>query len=73
MGVLACDRNGCDNIMCDYYSHERGYICYECLKELLSKPDINISTFVSTPKSNEEFVRDWETHVRQEFKSRWEE
>jgi hypothetical protein len=36
MGVLACDRNGCENIMCDRYSHEFGYICEECFKRLCS-------------------------------------
>lgn len=33
MGVLACDRKGCENIMCDYYVPEVGYICYECKDE----------------------------------------
>ena len=34
MGVLACYRNGCTNIMCDRYSHEHGYICYDCFAVL---------------------------------------
>lgn len=34
MSVLPCDRQGCENIMCDHYSDEFGYICRECLSEL---------------------------------------
>jgi hypothetical protein len=34
MGVLECDRHGCENIMCDYYSDEFGYLCWECKQEL---------------------------------------
>jgi hypothetical protein len=40
MGVMACFRNGCKNIMCDRYSHEFGYICNDCFSELV---DILIS------------------------------
>lgn len=50
MGVLACDRQGCENIMCDYYSHEHGYICWECLAELKTKPFVNIGDFMSSNK-----------------------
>lgn len=31
MGVLACNRLGCESIMCDFYSGEFGYICYHCI------------------------------------------
>ena len=34
MGVLECDRLGCENIMCEYVSSTYGYICDECLEEL---------------------------------------
>ncbi len=34
MGILACDRPGCDNMMCDYMVLRRYYLCWECLKEL---------------------------------------
>lgn len=36
MGVLACDRTSCENIMCDKYSPIFGYICWECYNELVS-------------------------------------
>ena len=31
MGVMACNRNGCTNVLSDYYSPEHGYLCAECL------------------------------------------
>jgi len=35
MSVLACDRKGCDNIMCDKLILNRSrYICWECWHEL---------------------------------------
>jgi hypothetical protein len=35
MSVLACDRNGCKNVMCDiYWSWCNKYICSDCLEEL---------------------------------------
>jgi len=36
MGVLACNRVDCDNIMCDRYNSEYGYICDECFEELVT-------------------------------------
>jgi len=34
MGVMACSRAECENIMCDKYATEFGYICNDCLQEL---------------------------------------
>lgn len=33
MGVMACSKKGCDNIMCDHYVPSVGYICYECISD----------------------------------------
>lgn len=33
MGVMECSRRKCDNIMCDTYVPDQGYICNECLYE----------------------------------------
>lgn len=33
MEVLSCDKNGCDNIMCDTCVNGQYYICYECKEE----------------------------------------
>ena len=51
MGVLACNRAGCRNVMCDRYSDQYGYICEECFQELLSKNRfINIKSFIQEEK-----------------------
>ncbi len=41
MGVMACERDGCDNILCDSLlrlkvdgTHYQLYICRDCLEEL---------------------------------------
>jgi len=49
MGVLACDRYRCGNIMCDRYSPKYGYICDECYTELRAMVQ-SIDYFVKTPK-----------------------
>ena len=70
MGVLACDRQGCENIMCDYYSHTHGYLCYSCLNELKAT---TILQFMSSPASTGGRSYEWENYVESEFKSRYEE
>jgi len=37
MGVMACNRAGCKNIMCDHYSEYYGCICGDCLRELYER------------------------------------
>lgn len=48
MSVLQCDREGCDNIMCDRFSHNRQeYICNECFAELVRLgPEIDLNDFM---------------------------
>ena len=56
MGVLRCDRNGCENIMCNRYSHKYGYICYECFKELTEKyTGHSIKEFMESEKDENSF------------------
>ena len=58
MGVLACHRNGCENIMCDRVSREYGYICNECFKELVfTGPETNIESFMDSKKQNIESAK----------------
>ena len=33
MGVMACDREGCDNIMCSLCPEGRWYVCDDCADE----------------------------------------
>lgn len=51
MGVLKCDRRGCENIMCDRLSRTYGYICSDCFQELVSKGSkTNIESFMDSSK-----------------------
>ena len=50
MSVLACDRRGCTNIMCDRLSDNHGYICEECFAELCQKPQ-DFEEFMNSPKN----------------------
>jgi len=69
MGVLACNRNGCRNIMCDRLSHIYGYICNECWNELVKSGfDTDIKVFMDSKKNemseiNEKMARDRYTLV----------
>lgn len=65
MGVLTCDRLGCDNIMCDYFSFKYGYICNECLEELKRKPGVSIESFMNTLKDECEDIdtETWEEAI----------
>lgn len=50
MGVLACDRTGCKNIMCTRLSDKFGYICEECFEELKTS-GLDIKSFMESDKS----------------------
>jgi hypothetical protein len=67
MSVLACCRQGCDNIMCTRYSSEYGYICNECFEELVDKRDINIHAFMNTPKTIQTKSPDMRTYYESVF------
>lgn len=72
MGVMACDRNGCDKIMCDYYASEHGYICPECLEELKNGRTRSIDIFMETPKTEKEYsdYEGWCDYVDEVFDTR---
>ena len=48
MSVLACDRMGCENVMCDRICHDRQeYLCQRCFEELVhSGPGTDLDTFM---------------------------
>lgn len=52
MGVLLCHREGCDNIMCDRYSGDFGYICSECFEELEESQTRDVEAFMNTRKKH---------------------
>ncbi len=54
MGVLACDRYKCKNIMCDLLSHEYGYICSDCFAELVELGiGADIESFMNSKKKTQ--------------------
>ena len=68
MGVLACDRSGCENVMCDRYSNTYGYICNSCFDELGNKPFIDIDVFIGHRRDYlTNSTRDWESEIDAEF------
>ncbi len=73
MGVLACDRYGCENIMCDFYSHTYGYLCWECKNELENTPMTNFESFMQSAKCTYPDKSSWEESVNSEFRSRYSE
>jgi hypothetical protein len=55
MSIKGCFRKGCENIMCDMYSTQFGYICPECFEELITFPQaginfVEIRRFMDTDK-----------------------
>jgi len=74
MGVLACDRRGCENVMCDHLSQSFGYLCYSCMQELKSiNGTLTIQQFMDSPAILYKRSYEWENYVESEFKSRYEE
>jgi hypothetical protein len=60
MSVLACDRENCNNVMCDRMSYKYGYICDECFEELVAEAPGDIYLFMQQPKQNTDRVRNRE-------------
>ncbi len=68
MGVLRCDRFGCDSILCDRYSNKHGYICESCLDELARiGPDANIEDFMNSGKVHPDYVTWFRNKLEEEF------
>ncbi len=49
MGIMACQRQDRDSIMCSKYSKKYGYICDVCFAEL-SRSNLSIDDFLKTSK-----------------------
>jgi len=50
MSVLACERYGCRNIMCNRHSNAYGYICNECFFELIELGSgVDVAGFMASP------------------------
>jgi hypothetical protein len=58
MGIRSCDRKDCENIMCDNYNKDIGYICNDCLVELRKlnpKKMEDIIYFMESPRFGEKY------------------
>ena len=82
MGVLMCNRNGCDNVMCDVTVEGTWYICSNCIEEFLNKKGRKFESkgkflkkfekFINSNKkyySSEDFLFDAEDYFQQN--NRW--
>ena len=71
MSVLACDRVGCENIMCDRFSVSHGYVCGDCFIEMLDAQSdgvtFSIKEFMQTPKCADDSAVD----LSEEFGVSW--
>ncbi len=70
MGVKACDRKGCDNVCCDYYSQGFGYLCAACYNELYTRGPMAIAEFMNSAKQEAVHPEDrsaWEAKLRRIF------
>ena len=67
MSVLACNRKGCENIMCVRYSPTFGYICDDCFEELVNTPGVTIESFMKSKKTEDknaiEFRREYLSEI----------
>lgn len=77
MSVMRCDRNGCESIMCYLLSYTYGYICGDCLNELIALgPGTNIREFMDQEKdpNGQEMkkmsLKRWEAMLDLEFANR---
>jgi len=53
MGVLPCGNAYCENVMCDRYSDEYGYICSDCFDTLVDLgPNTDIHQFMDRPRKH---------------------
>lgn len=71
MGVMECDRAGCDQIMCKRYSYDYGYICSYCFQEL-KDDETNIYIFMKLKKQETHTFdkEEWVELLEKEFMDR---
>jgi hypothetical protein len=67
MGVMSCNRSGCDRVCCDHYSSNYGYLCYGCREELKDKGPCNVAEFMATAPRKLSDDKAWNRYVDDEF------
>jgi hypothetical protein len=73
MGVLNCDRRGCESILCDNISPSYGYLCSRCKQELIDGGRQDIDSFMGIPPEEDRYSPVWEEEINSEFVSRYEQ
>lgn len=54
MGVMACYRADCENVMCERYSSQYGYICSGCFTELVHKgAGADVAAFMASDRNQD--------------------
>lgn len=73
MSVMACNRKGCDNVLCDRWSNTFGYICPYCFDELIAAGiGIDIEVFMaSSIRLTPEVIPDPYLHYDAVFRGSW--
>jgi hypothetical protein len=65
MGVMSCNRSGCESIMCDTYIPSVGYVCTYCqsdFKEYLSQGYLKSDTEGDIERALEVFMETKKGH-----------
>jgi hypothetical protein len=73
MGVLNCDRRGCERIMCANISHTYGYLCSSCKDELIAGGRQDIDSFMGSSPEEDRYSPVWEEEINSEFVSRYDD
>lgn len=68
MSVMACNRHGCGNILCDRRSFEHGYLCNSCFKELVEAGPVKIDNFMESWPGSYVSGPGWEAFCTNEFR-----
>lgn len=70
MGVMSCSRKNCDNIMCDTYIYDIGYICWECQKEFKEYVEYNKIEVETEGQIKRELKKFMETEKNEHFQGK---
>jgi hypothetical protein len=70
MGVMNCNRKDCDNILCDRYADDLGYICNSCYNEMIEDQKYNPKFTIDGFMKNSKFLPDSEVDLDSLFSYR---
>ena len=60
MGVMECNRVGCDRVLCERHSKKHGYLCDYCFEELVSLgAKADVEEFMKSEPKDLEFEKEY--------------